>query len=117
MLYQFWLALGIGAVCFTIFSFLRDGIPEPIGKIFFMWAAGVMWILFALGTLSVNVKWDAGVLLDYTYMPVNGIESLALIPGFSGILLFLIAYFHTVRLFAYEPLMEQSQQIEKHGIR
>lgn len=113
MLYQFWIAIGIGAVLFTILSFLKDGVLEPIGKIFFMWSSAILWLLFSLGVISVKVVWHGGQLLNYTYMPVNGIESLALIPGFTGVLMLIISYYHTINILAYQPMYESLRGLDK----
>jgi hypothetical protein len=111
--------LGWGAAIFTILSYLRadtddhPGIIEPVGKLFFMYGSAIMWLLFAMGVLSFQVKWDSGVFLDYTYMPVNGEEYLALVPGAFGLLQLLIGFAHSVEYFAARPLKEAADKLER----
>lgn len=112
MLYQFWLALGLGAIIFTTISFLSTKVIEPIGKLFCMLVGAICWSLFSLGVLSTHVLWDAGILLDYTFMPVNGQEYLALIPGFIGVIMWVLSYYHAVELFAAQPLIEAAKEVD-----
>lgn len=109
MLYQHWIMLGIAATFFTIMGFMR--FFEPIGKITFLMSGGIMYLLMALGTLRMKVWWQAGKLLNYTYIPTNGEETLALIPGLMGVLLLVITYYHAVDWFAAEPLTTQYKKV------
>lgn len=113
MLYQHWQALGLGALLFTILSFFSESIFDRNGKIFFMWLSGILWPIFALGTLSMKIVWDGGVILNHTHMPVNGQESLALLPGFMGFLMLVIAFANTVEYYAYKPAADAARKVDR----
>ena len=110
MLYLHWQMLGVGGILFTFLGFAN--FMEKIGRLFFLLLGAIDWIVMSLGTLKFRIIWDGGRFLNYTYMPVNGQEALALIPGFFGIILFVVTYYHAVQWFAYEPLMTASRRIE-----
>jgi len=119
VLYQYWEMIGTGAVIFTVLSFLRydteehPGIIEPVGKVFFMYAAAILWLLFSAGTLSIHIRWlDGGELINFTYMPVNGEEYLALVPGTFGILMLIIAFAHTIEYFTVRPISEAMKELK-----
>ena len=113
--------LGWGAAIFTILSYLkadteeRPGIIEPVGKLFFMYGSAILWALFALGVLSIHLRWVEGSseLMDFTYMPVNGEEYLALIPGAFALIQFVVGFAHSAEYFAARPIKAAADRLEK----
>ena len=112
--------LGVGAAIFTILSYLkgdseqRPGLIEPVGKLFFFYASAICWAIFALGSLSLLVRFGQSEdLIDFTYMPVNGEEYLALIPGAFSFIQFVSGFAHSIEYFAARPIKEAADRLER----